>query len=147
MGSYKCTHLICTLKKNCLTGPMVKSGMNIGLTINPSTVLGMTILYLSECCRAKYTYTWVKVFRVIPEFRILRLTFHRKSASNSWIGRIIIGYLLGTGWPLGSCLWCLTVSLSLSHWYPGSGHSGVVLDCIDSRSLYPYLLSYLYKSV
>ena len=26
-------------------------------------------------------------------------------------------------------MWCLTVSLSLSHWYPGSG---VVLDCIDS---------------
>ena len=30
-----------------------------------------------------------------------------------------------------------SVSLSLSHWYPGSG---VVLDCIDSRSLQPYLL-------
>ena len=30
---------------------------------------------------------------------------------------------------LGSRLWCLTVSLSLSHLYPGSG---VVLDCIDS---------------
>ena len=29
------------------------------------------------------------------------------------------------------------VSLSLSHWYPGSG---VVLDCIDSLSLHPYLL-------
>ena len=29
------------------------------------------------------------------------------------------------------------VSLSLSHWYPGLG---VVLDCIDSWSLYPYLL-------
>ena len=27
--------------------------------------------------------------------------------------------------------------LSLSHWYPGSG---VVLDCIDSWSLHPYLL-------
>ena len=27
--------------------------------------------------------------------------------------------------------------LSLSHWYPGSG---VVLDCIDSRSLHPYFL-------
>ena len=27
------------------------------------------------------------------------------------------------------------VSLSLSHWYPGSG---VVLDCIDSWSLHPY---------
>ena len=24
--------------------------------------------------------TWVKVFRIIPEFRILRLTFNRKSA-------------------------------------------------------------------
>ena len=30
-----------------------------------------------------------------------------------------------------------TVSLSLSHWYPGSG---VVLECIDSWSLHPYLL-------
>ena len=30
-----------------------------------------------------------------------------------------------------------TVSWSLSHWYPGSG---VVLDCIDSWSLHPYLL-------
>ena len=28
-----------------------------------------------------------------------------------------------------SRLWYLTVSLSLSHWYPGSG---VVLGCIDS---------------
>ena len=46
--------------------------------------------------------------------------------------------LLGKGWPLGSRLWCLTVSLSLSNWYPGSG---VVLDCIDSWSLHPYLLS------
>ena len=37
--------------------------------------------------------------------------------------------LLGTGLPLGSRLWCLTVSLSLSHWCPGSG---VFHDCIDS---------------
>ena len=27
------------------------------------------------------TYSWMKVFMIIPEFRILRLTFHRKSAS------------------------------------------------------------------
>ena len=47
------------------------------------------------------------------------------------------GHLLGKGWPLGSRLWCLAVSLSLFHWYPGSG---VVLDCIDSWSLHPYLL-------
>ena len=39
------------------------------------------------------------------------------------------GHLLGKEWPLGSRLWCIIVSLSLSHWYPGSG---VVLDCIDS---------------
>ena len=31
-----------------------------------------------------------------------------------------------------SRLWCLTVSLFLSNWYPGSG---VVLDCIDFLSL------------
>ena len=30
-----------------------------------------------------------------------------------------------------------TMSLPLSHWYPGSG---VVLDCIDSWFLHPYLL-------
>ena len=38
-------------------------------------------------------------------------------------------HLLGKGRPLCSRVWCLTVSLLLSHWYPGSG---VVLDCIDS---------------
>ena len=62
----------------------------------------------------------------------------------TWLYRFLIfatlllcGHLLGNGWPLGSRLWCLTVSLSLSHWYPGSG---VVIDCIDSWSLHPYLL-------
>ena len=47
------------------------------------------------------------------------------------------GHLLGKDRLLGPRLWCITVSLSLSHWYPGSG---VVLDCIDSWSLHPYLL-------
>ena len=50
------------------------------------------------------------------------------------------GHLLGKGWPLGSRLWCLIVSLLLSHWYPGSG---VVLDCIDSWSL-PSSLLYVF---
>ena len=36
--------------------------------------------------------------------------------------------LVVTCWD-SSRLWCLTVILSLSHWYPGSG---VVLACIDS---------------
>ena len=39
------------------------------------------------------------------------------------------GHLLGKSCSLGSRLWCLTVSSSLSHWYPGSG---VVLNCTDS---------------
>ena len=50
---------------------------------------------------------------------------------------VLCGHLLGKGWPLGSRLWCLIVSLSLSHWYPGPA---VVLDCINSWSLHPYLL-------
>ena len=37
------------------------------------------------------------------------------------------GHLLGKGWPLGSCLLCLIVSVSLSYRYP---ESGIVLDCI-----------------
>ena len=37
--------------------------------------------------------------------------------------------LVVTCWERADLLWCLSVSLSLSHWYPGSG---VVLDCIDS---------------
>ena len=53
---------------------------------------------------------------------------------------VLCSHLLGKGWPLGSRLWCLTVSLSLSHWYPGSG---VVLDCIDSWSLHPDLLWFI----
>ena len=44
---------------------------------------------------------------------------------------------LGGFLPLVSRLWCLNVSLPLSHWYPGSG---VVLACIDSLSLHPYVL-------
>ena len=35
----------------------------------------------------------------------------------------------GKGLNLGSRLWCLTVSLSLSHWYPGSS---ALHDCIGS---------------
>ena len=39
---------------------------------------------LSSMRRVKMLFnTWVKVFRIILEFRILRLTFHRKSASKS----------------------------------------------------------------
>ena len=42
---------------------------------------------------------------------------------------LYLGYLLGKSWPFGSNFWCLILSLSLSHWYSGSG---VVLEFIDS---------------
>ena len=42
---------------------------------------------------------------------------------------VLCGHLLEKGQPLGSGLQCLTVSLSLSHWYPVSD---VGLDCNDS---------------
>ena len=47
------------------------------------------------------------------------------------------GHLLGNGWPLGSCWWCLLYFCYFPMWYPGSG---VVLDCIVSWSLPPFLL-------
>ena len=63
------------------------------------------------------------------------------------------GHVLGKGLPLGSLLWCLTVSLSLSHWYPGSG---VVLDLsipdlctftyfIERRNLYNKLYNVILR--
>ena len=45
-------------------------------------------------CLYMYVYTvyiGLKVFRIIPEFRILRLTFYRKTASKCWIQQIVIG--------------------------------------------------------
>ena len=36
----------------------------------------------------------MKVFRINSKFRVLRLTFHWKSASKSWNRRIIIGFLI-----------------------------------------------------
>ena len=52
-------------------------------------------------------------------------------------GQICMKISFMAGWPLGFRLWCPSVSLSLSDWYPGSG---LVLECIDSWSLQPYLL-------
>ena len=44
-------------------------------------------------CRGPYI-TRVKVFRIIPEFRILRLTFHRKSSSKYWIRLLWLLWLI-----------------------------------------------------
>ena len=50
--------------------------------------------YTNSTVQDVWMYTWVKVFRITPEFRILRLTFHRKSASKCWILQVIIAFLI-----------------------------------------------------
>ena len=47
------------------------------------------------------------------------------------------GHLLGWGWTLGSCWWCLLHLCYFPMWYPWSG---VVLDCIIPWSLQSFLL-------
>ena len=41
-----------------------------------------------------FPFAWVKVLRINPVFRILRPTFHRRSASNCSIREIIIASLI-----------------------------------------------------
>ena len=64
---------------------------------------------------------FAKAFDKVPHKRLLSklMGYVNKGKIYDWI----------KGCPLGSRLWCITVSLSLSHWYSGSG---VLLDCIDS---------------
>ena len=49
---------------------------------------------------------------------------------------VLCGHLLGKGLTSWLSFVVSTVRLSLSHWYP---ESGVVLDCIGSWSLHPYI--------
>ena len=51
----------------------------------------------------------MKVFRIIPEFRILRLTLHRKSASKFCIRQIIMTSLIYFQFILGQ----LTILLEI----------------------------------
>ena len=54
---------------------------------------------------------------------------------------VLCGHLLGNGWPLGSRLWCLLWVCYFPIGILGQVcGSGVVLDCIDSWSLHPFLL-------
>ena len=61
---------MCALLREILAGSILMPAMDA--IANP-----VSIPYLLLPLKA----TWVKVFRIIPEFRILRLTFHRKAAS------------------------------------------------------------------
>ena len=43
--------------------------------------VGVILLTVYDLRAVPVMHTWVKVFRINPEFRISRLTFYRKSAS------------------------------------------------------------------
>ena len=79
------------------TGTFLRGCINIGLSVTPAGRMGdkpaiglarslekagfnMGRLKTGDGVNPLLT-AWVKVFRFIPEFRILRLTFYRKSAS------------------------------------------------------------------
>ena len=133
------------------------------LVINPITVCSFAFLFnCTPVGRPKIYVSWstselrVRLARrktgLCPQVKYF--TDRSKAVLLSWIfyvfflscvcyafARVCLympcGHLLGKGWPLGSCLWYLTLSFLLSHWYPGSC---VVLDCIVSWSLHPHLL-------
>ena len=87
------------------------------------------MFHVSLCCAV-----FMLIFYHLCYFCLVLLCFHACLFAD------VLCYLLGKGWPLGSRLWCLIVTLSLSHWYPGSD---VLLDCIDSWYL-PYFLLCLF---
>ena len=62
-----------------------------------SVCLGLLGKQSNQCTCRKYFLTmhaWMTGFRINPEFRILKLTFHRKSASKCWIKEIILASLI-----------------------------------------------------
>ena len=73
---------------------------------------------------AQLSWAWKKLY--LLRFFCLVFAMHLCASVMCYV-YVPCGHLLGKGWPLGSRLWCLTVSLSLSHWYPGSIRCGIWL--------------------
>ena len=75
----------------------VTSGKYVSIWIHCYIVLPDAASFVSQTYSVNvliFWTPWVKAFRIIPEFRILRLTFHRKSASKSWIRQILMASLI-----------------------------------------------------
>ena len=73
-----------TAHENCEVCMYLDGKCAVGPFIGPIITLGQQ--YPCICQFVPFAghlliYPWVKVFRINPEFKILRLTFHRKSAS------------------------------------------------------------------
>ena len=97
--------------------------LNLGWGWCHETGLSSPVKYFTDCSKVALLLWIIYVFRSCVCYAFVCVCLI-----------VPCGHLLGKGWPLGSRLWSLTVSLLLSHWYPGSC---VVLDCIDSWSLHP----------
>ena len=115
-----CAHLIIFL------GVLTLKHYHIYTTFGELTLCNFQVNELTDCSKVVLLLWIIYVVSVLfwYAFKHVCLLMH-------------CGHLLRKGWPLGFRLWCLIVTLSLSHWYPGSG---VVLDCIDSWSLPSFLL-------
>ena len=94
--------------------------------VGAQTRLSHPVKYFTDCSKVVFLLWIIYVISVLFCYAFMHVCL------------MPCGHLLGKGRPLGSRLWCLIVTLSLSQWYLGSG---VVLDCIDSWSLPSFLLN------
>ena len=88
--------------------------------IKLSTWSRKTVLYIDLLILNSPIFLSWKWCLLLTSAEYIRVHFRLGKGLTSWLSFVVS-----------------SVSLSLSHWYPGSG---VVLDCIDSWSLHHYLL-------
>ena len=130
------------------TGASSKDSSLSTLGIMPSGQAALEILRACRSFRMTFSVTWISDILWFRKWFLLTVPRRYFFCGSFMFFSVLCllclcarllpcGHLLGKGWPLGSRLWCLTVSLSFSHWY---SWSGVVLGCIDSWSLQPCLL-------
>ena len=81
--------------------------------------------------------SWVKVFRIIPEFRILRLTFCGKSAFKCWISLILIASLIIL------CLFKDIYQLNLNLWIFSRDTASFMIGISEVQDFGNFELSFL----
>ena len=77
--------------------------------MHPSTGLSPPVKYFTDRSKVELLLWIVYVFLSCVCYALVHVCWY-----------VPCGHMLGKGWPLNSRLWCLTVSLLLSFWYPGS---------------------------
>ena len=67
---------------------MFLGGLILQKNMDPDQTAPLGLILIASI--KKTSLQWGESFRIIPEFRILRLTFHRKSASKYRIRQVIL---------------------------------------------------------